>query len=99
MDTTLVAFLTGFIGVASLIPAIMSSRHGFVPYRPWYGRAFVMVLGGLVCTALSLFNWSARDVLFWLGVLLVFTGALIIWSLKFRTWRGQGRADESSPAR
>jgi hypothetical protein len=93
-----VAALTGFVGVASLVPAFMASRHEMPLYRPWYGRAFVMLLGGLACALLSLFPWSASDVLFWLGVLLVTTGALITWSLRFRTWRRLHPRDRTSQA-
>ena len=93
-----VAALTGFVGVASLVPAFMASRHETPLYRPWHGRAFVMLLGGLACTLLSLFTWSASDVLFWLGVLLVATGALITWSLRFRTWRRLHSGDGASRA-
>ncbi len=94
----IVAFLTGFVALASLIPAIMSHRYGYPLYRPWYMRAFVTVIGGLACTVLGLFNWSASDVLFWLGVLLVVTGALIIWSLRLRTWRRLRQAGAGSLA-
>jgi multisubunit Na+/H+ antiporter MnhB subunit len=93
-----VAALTGFVGVASLVPSFMASRHDVSLHRPWYGRAFVMLLGGLACVSLSLFPWSASDVLFWFGVLLIATGALITWSLRFRTWRRLHPGDEASRA-
>jgi multisubunit Na+/H+ antiporter MnhB subunit len=93
-----VAALTGFVGVASLVPAFIASRHEMPMYRPWYVRAFVMLLGGLASTSLSLFHWAASDVLFWLGVLLVATGALITWSLRFRTRRRLHPGDGTSQA-
>jgi protein-S-isoprenylcysteine O-methyltransferase Ste14 len=93
-----VAALTPFVGVASLVPAVLSSRHGDSRYRPWFARAVVMLVVGLGCAALSLFEWLANDLLFWLGALLVAAGALVVWALRFRTWRGPRQADMTSRA-
>jgi protein-S-isoprenylcysteine O-methyltransferase Ste14 len=93
-----VAALTGFVGVASLVPAIMSSRLGDPLHRPWYARAVMMLVAGLGCAALSLLDWSASDLLFWLGALLVTAGALVVWALRFRIWSGPRRTDGASRA-
>jgi hypothetical protein len=88
----IVAVLSGLLGVASLVPAIMSARTGFPPYRPWYIRALVAILVGLTCIGIGLAVPTGGDALYWIGVLLVATGVVLVWALRLRTRTGIRRA-------
>ncbi|MEU8663323.1 hypothetical protein [Actinoplanes philippinensis] len=84
----IVAFLSGLLGVASLVPATMSARTGFPSYRPWYVRALVAILVGLVLIGVGLVVSTGGDALYWVGVLLVATGVVLVWALRLRTRSG-----------
>ncbi|MDI6104349.1 hypothetical protein QLQ12_37740 [Actinoplanes sp. NEAU-A12] len=92
MDFTAIA--TGFLGAASLVPAVASSLVGFPPYRQWFRGAALMLIAGLGATLLAISVWPIDDLLYWLGVLLVLGGVLLVWTLRFRTWRSAQQQHE-----